>query len=1440
MSHKTRHPMLTAVLFLGLIVTLSIAPLLNTNTSRAQGPDSPRKPIEETSSALPLPEGVTLSGEAGDEASVPAASFVPAFKRNEGPVNVIIVLDERPAVEAVLSTPGMSDAQAANVSRNQMARVEAAQQAVLGAMRSGGVDYQVLLSTKRVLSSITVRVDSSQLEAIKNLPGVKTAYVSRIGTLDNSTSVPFIGAIQAWGLGYTGEDMRVGIIDSGIDYLHADFGDITTGLPFAAFPNAKVAGGYDFVGNTWQPDPTEPGYDPVLAPDPDPMDLNGHGTHVAGTIAGYGVTTGNATFAGDWNGSTNVGALKIGSGVAPEATIYSYKIGAAGTRVDESAALASLDLAVDPNDDGDLSDHLDAVNMSVGGGFGDPVYGWSTAVNNTAQAGVVVVAAAGNAGDTYFNLDSPGAADWAIAVASSVDGSLGFEIQSPAGIAGTYLAASASFGPAAYDVTGSVVLVDDGSTAVPPDGTPPGTLTDGCNTPFANAAAVAGNIVMIDRGVCNFALKVANAQANGAIGVLIANSAAGSFGGLGGDDPTITIPSIMITYAEGQSIRNNLPVTVRMSETIVFGATADTLSTFSSRGPQRQPNGPDVGLKPDIAAPGDGITSAALGSVNGATVLSGTSMATPHVTGSTLLVIEEHPDWSVQEIKALLMSTATHDVYQNNNQTPPIYGPARRGTGRLDLRTATGSGIIAYNTANPELVSVSFGILDVTAADSWTKSITLENKSGSDASYTVGYTGIGDVNGVSYSVSPSSVTVPAGGSTTVDVTLTATDPNTWNGPHSRDSSVAATQLGIARHWLSEESGLVQFTSTSGTPDLWVAVYAAPRPASTLQAVENPLTLYGVSGTDYIDMTGSGIDTLGSFPYAEQSLVTPFELYYTSDDDPSSTGAANSADLQYVGVTTDYAEVIRRGGTLEANTRLFFGISTYGNWGTATAENTEFDISIDVDQDGVADYVIFNINIGWYAGTSATDSFIPVIADYVVGEYAWYSTYTNYYRASVADTVLYETNVMFLPVWADTIGLTASDAEFDWWITTYYNAGDGVLEDYTDVMTYDPTQQAIDFSGGYTGAPIWQDFAGPAVPIAWDWTQYVGPADPCVLLLHHHNAPGLRSEIVCLQQSVTTDLTVTKTVSDPNPDETDLIVYTITATNNDPDQAVNAVVQDVLPEGIAYISHTASQGTYDPATGEWDLGLLAAGGTATLEIRANPKIGTAGQTITNTATIEGSLEVSARVADADPSDNTASAAITVAGGAGTGTGESGATGAAGALGLADLSLFDPALSKIGVLPAGGLGLPGEKLTWTITLTNNGTATAYDVPLEDTIRPELRVDGADISKGSVVINGQTVSFTIPSIAPGETITAHIYTTVLSSPLDGVFTNEVFLKVGDTLLASAKAAVSGVGVLPSTGYEPKEEAGLNPWLIASAIAALAFVLTLGGALIRRRMNA
>jgi hypothetical protein len=122
-------------------------------------------------------------------------------------------------------------------------------------------------------------------------------------------------------------------------------------------------------------------------------------------------------------------------------------------------------------------------------------------------------------------------------------------VGSPGSIAGSYVGVAAAFGPP-LDQTGvsaGVVLVDDGS----------GTTSDACE-PIVNGAALAGHIALVDRGICTFVAKVAAAQAAGAVGVIVANNVAGAPIGMSGIDPSITIPSLMISQADGTTIKNAL------------------------------------------------------------------------------------------------------------------------------------------------------------------------------------------------------------------------------------------------------------------------------------------------------------------------------------------------------------------------------------------------------------------------------------------------------------------------------------------------------------------------------------------------------------------------------------------------------------------------------------------------------------------------------------------------------------------------------------------------------------------------------------------------------------------------------------------------------------------------------------------------------------------
>ncbi|MEM7282818.1 MAG: M36 family metallopeptidase, partial [Pseudomonadota bacterium] len=152
------------------------------------------------------------------------------------------------------------------------------------------------------------------------------------------------------------------------------------------------------------------------------------------------------------------------------------------------------------------------------------------------------------------------------------------DVNSPAAVAGSYVTGSATFGPQTFDVTGNLVLVNDGQV-VGEDGA----TTDACETPFVNAAQVSGNVAFIDRGECFFADKAANAQAAGAIAVLIANNNPGEgVLNMGAPDnpPVVNIPLLLVSFEDGQAFRNAAgPVNVRLRRGTLTAATSSALDT---------------------------------------------------------------------------------------------------------------------------------------------------------------------------------------------------------------------------------------------------------------------------------------------------------------------------------------------------------------------------------------------------------------------------------------------------------------------------------------------------------------------------------------------------------------------------------------------------------------------------------------------------------------------------------------------------------------------------------------------------------------------------------------------------------------------------------------------------------------------------------------------
>ncbi len=241
-------------------------------------------------------------------------------------------------------------------------------------------------------------VNAENLEEIKEDPDVKAVYPDKIVTVNLMDSVPLIQADKVWnlldanGTNITGEGITIAIIDTGVDYTHPDLGGC-----FGV--GCKVVGGYDIVND-----------------DSDPIDDQGHGTHVAATAAGK-------KFSALSNDTLN--------GVAPDADILAYKVLGSGGSGSFSDVIAGIERAV--------NDSADIISMSLGATCGiytvncgpdDPV---SSAVDTAVDAGVIAVIAAGNSGPWLETIGSPGTARKAITVGASdkIDSLAGFSSRGP-------------------------------------------------------------------------------------------------------------------------------------------------------------------------------------------------------------------------------------------------------------------------------------------------------------------------------------------------------------------------------------------------------------------------------------------------------------------------------------------------------------------------------------------------------------------------------------------------------------------------------------------------------------------------------------------------------------------------------------------------------------------------------------------------------------------------------------------------------------------------------------------------------------------------------------------------------------------------------------------------------------------------------------------------
>ena len=880
---------------------------------------TPRKidrPLPASVSSLKLNTPLQASGVSRDR-------LHPRLLAASGPSKVIIRLANPSVAERGLATD------AATVQARNALRAE--QRDFVARVRALDPNARVVANVQIVLNAVLVEVDAAVLPRLAADPAVMR--IAPVGNYQRNLfeTVPYVGAKALQAKGVTGHGVRVAVLDSGIDYTHAAFGGSGNPADFAAndpnvvepgtFPTAKVVGGYDFVGSVWPNGPE--------MPDPDPIDdgpEGGHGTHVADIIGGA-------------------------KGVAPGVDLYAVKVcSSVSTSCSGIALMQGMEFAADPNGDGRLSDRVHIINMSLGSPYGQPFDDdLAAAVDNATRLGILTVASAGNSADKPYATGTPSAANTALSVAQTAVPSAFLplmQIVAPANIAGSF---AAVFQPWAAPLTGVV-------QAPRQNGNSAGSNQLGCDR--FEPGSLAGKIVLVDRGACNFTLKVKNiGDAGGLIGIIGLVAPGDPFeGGDGGDRP-ITVPGYMVSQAVANRLRAGLPNTVVRFDPNVGIPLVGHMVGSSSRGPQHEDTHM---IKPEIGAPGASV-SAIAGTGTGTGPFGGTSGAAPMVSGAAALLLEgtggvktsangTPPGRAVGhglsplEVKARLMNNG-HTAVVNDPLTGALAPITRIGGGELRVDRALAAPAAAWDDALPQ-GALSFGFVDV-ADDTVVvkRTVRVRNYSNQQRTYTVTPSlrfGDDAANGAVSVSAPARVVVgPGRGSdATFDVTLTI------RGAMLRGNFMNSGSQGANPAALTTNEYDGYLVLDDGKHPIHLPWHVLPRKAAHL--VPGTTQLSAGAFPQVIGLANAGIGTAQNDAYA--LLATSPRLV------PGGRGEqAPTPDIRAVGINT--IPVPAGFCSASASFLWLFAVNTWERQQHLLPVTHQ--IWLDTNRDGVDDYVVLN-------------------------------------------------------------------------------------------------------------------------------------------------------------------------------------------------------------------------------------------------------------------------------------------------------------------------------------------------------------------------------------------------------------------------------------------------------------------------------------------------
>ncbi len=953
-------------------------------------------------------------------------AFTPAALRSDQKVSVVIEMEGDPV--AVVQAEKGSDLTETEKS-TVIESLEAQQDAITGTLEAQGAE--VTAQMQSAYNGIQATLPANQIEAVAELPGVVAVHSAGRHTIDNAVSVPFLGVPQVWeSTGYTGTGVKVAIIDTGIDWTHAAFGGEGTVEAYeAAFavsdedadpaffgPDApRIKGGIDLVGDDYNADPGSDSYQPIPKPDPNPLDCNGHGTHVAGTTGGSGVNADGTTYTGPWDSTTSSNAFRVGPGVAPEVDLYGIRVFGCDGSTD--VVVAAIDWAV--------ANGMDVINMSLGSTWGRGDDPDAVAASNAVGAGVVVVASAGNSGPSPYMTGSPGTGDGVIAV-SAVDSSETFP-GAIVTIGGQQIEAINANGGEVGGLGELTVvrLVDDPATSEENEAL-------GCSeAAYTKAGIVEGGnqLAVSTRGTCARVAKAVFAQKAGAAAALMVNSTDDlpPYEGQITSNPDtgeaydVTIPFLGVRSSSGAAFVTN--ATATFAATSIVNPGFRKYASFSSGGPRSG----DGAVSPDVAAPGVSIASAGVGTGDAAAIISGTSMAAPHVAGVAALSVEAHPKWSAPQVAASIVSTADPDKVAGQKLSLGGVGLVDTAQAVATQVTATGD---AFRTESgwARESALSFGVQESWLGFGGIKTITVRNDGTQTVTYKVSTApSAQSLAGAKISLSTKSVTVRPGG--TAKILVTAVAP----------ASAAPTSLGgVDQFSFYEISGDVVLTAADST--LRVPYLLVPRSNSTVSTSTGPWFSKKQNVKD-----GSKSVKLTNLLGALDADADFYQWGLSDKKDVSKELADTGYDLRAAGV-----QALPNGD----DTLLVFAVNTHKRW--SNAASNEFDVLLDLDRDGQPEYALFAVDSGLVRAGDPNGVSEVFLSDIATGD-----TYIVGYDA-VAPT---DSSTILLPMDASMLGITGA---FDYTVQSFAITHDG-SDAFDGWASFNPAAPAIT-NGQYETVP----------------------------------------------------------------------------------------------------------------------------------------------------------------------------------------------------------------------------------------------------------------------------------------------------------------------------------------------------------------------------------